>query len=106
MATFHDALPTDWISPGETTTIDVDGHPIGVANVDGEYFAFSPTCPHQSTPLGGLPLMRRCLLQCPEHGSVFDVRTGECVLPSQDGWTGLLPIYETRVEGEVVQIAI
>jgi 3-phenylpropionate/trans-cinnamate dioxygenase ferredoxin component len=104
--TFHDALTTDWIGPGETTMIEVEGVPVGVANVEGEFFAFSATCPHQSTRLAGLPLMRKCLLQCPEHGSVFDVRTGQCVLPSQDGWSGELPTFATKVEGEVVQIAL
>jgi 3-phenylpropionate/trans-cinnamate dioxygenase ferredoxin component len=104
--TFHDALPTDWIGPGETTTVDVDGTPVAVANVEGDYYAFSNQCPHQATPLGGLQLMRKCLIQCPEHGSVFDVRTGQCVLASQDGWTGTLPTYKTRVEGEVVQVSL
>ena len=103
---FHDALPTDWIAPGETTTVDVDGTPVAVANVEGEYYAFSNECPHQATPLGGTPLMRTCLLQCPEHGSVFDVRTGQCVLPSDDGWSGPMTMYTTRVEEDVVQVAL
>ena len=104
--TFHDALPTDWIGPGETTTVDVEGTPVAVANVEGEYYAFSNQCPHQATELGGLQLMRKCLIQCPEHGSTFDVRSGQCVLPSDDGWSGPLPTYTTRVEGEVVQVSL
>jgi nitrite reductase/ring-hydroxylating ferredoxin subunit len=55
--------------------------------------------------LGGLTLQRGRLLRCPEHGSMFDVTTGECVLPSQDGWTGTLPTYHTRVVEEVVQVS-
>lgn len=106
MSEFHDALPTDWLSPGETTTVEVAGRPVALANVDGEYWAFSHECPHQSTPLGGRPLMRGRLIQCPEHGSTFDVPSGECVLPSQDGWTGVLPTFPTRVVDDVVQVAI
>jgi len=103
---FHDAMPTDWIAPGETATVEVAGRPVAVANVDGQFCAFSNECPHQSTPLGGLSLMRGRLIRCPEHGSTFDVVTGQCVLPSQDGWTGTLPVYEVRVVDEVVQVSL
>jgi 3-phenylpropionate/trans-cinnamate dioxygenase ferredoxin subunit len=102
---FHDAMPTDWVAPGLTATIEVDGRPVTIANVDGTFCAFSHECPHQATPLGGLTLQRGRLLRCPEHGSMFDVTTGECVLPSQDGWTGTLPTYHTRVVEDVVQVS-
>jgi nitrite reductase/ring-hydroxylating ferredoxin subunit len=36
---------------------------------------------------------------------MFDVTTGQCVLPSDDGWSGELPTYTTRVEGDVVQVS-
>jgi 3-phenylpropionate/trans-cinnamate dioxygenase ferredoxin subunit len=103
---FHDAMTTDWIEPGETTTVDVDGTPVGIANVQGEFYAFSNICPHQATQLGGLPLQRNCLLTCPEHHSVYDVRSGQCVVPSDDGFASDLPVYETRVVEDVVQVAL
>jgi 3-phenylpropionate/trans-cinnamate dioxygenase ferredoxin subunit len=106
MGDFHDAIPSDWLAPGETGTVDVDGRPVAFANVEGAYCAFSHECPHQSTPLGGLPLSRGRLLRCPEHGSMFDVTTGECVLPSNDGWSGPLPRFETRVVADVVQVRL
>jgi 3-phenylpropionate/trans-cinnamate dioxygenase ferredoxin subunit len=102
---FHQAMPADWIAPGETTTVEVDGLPVAIANVDGTFCAFSHQCPHQATPLGGLPLFRGRLIRCPEHGSVFDVTTGQCVLASQDGWTGELPIFPTRVVDDVVEVS-
>jgi nitrite reductase/ring-hydroxylating ferredoxin subunit len=103
---FVDALPTDWIGPGETTTVEVEGRAVGIANVGGEYFAFDNQCPHQATPLGGLPLMRGCLIRCPQHGSIYDVRNGQCVLPSDDGFSAELPTLPTRVIGEVVQVDV
>ncbi|HUZ09618.1 MAG TPA: Rieske 2Fe-2S domain-containing protein [Acidimicrobiales bacterium] len=106
MSDYHDAMPTDWIAPGETATVEVAGRPVAVANVDGRFCAFSNECPHQSTQLGGLSLLRGRLIRCPEHGSTFDVVTGKCVLPSQDGWTGTLPVYEARVVGDVVQVSL
>jgi 3-phenylpropionate/trans-cinnamate dioxygenase ferredoxin component len=106
MSDFHQAMPVDWIAPGETATVEVDGLPVAIANVDGTYCAFSHQCPHQATPLGGLPLFRGRLIRCPEHGSVFDVTTGQCVLASQDGWTGELPLYQTRVVDDVVEVSL
>jgi 3-phenylpropionate/trans-cinnamate dioxygenase ferredoxin subunit len=106
MNDFVDAAPTDWIAPGETASVDVDGIAVTLANVDGAFCAFANECPHQATVLGGRPLVRGRLIQCPEHGSMFDVTTGKCVLPSEDGWTGMLPTYDTRVVDDVVQVRV
>jgi 3-phenylpropionate/trans-cinnamate dioxygenase ferredoxin subunit len=106
MSEFHDAIPTDWLEPGETATIDVAGTPVAIANANGVWCAYANECPHQSTVLGGQPLSRGRLLRCPEHGSMFDVTTGECVLPSNDGWTGALRLFETRVVDDVVQVSL
>jgi 3-phenylpropionate/trans-cinnamate dioxygenase ferredoxin subunit len=103
---FIDAVPADYLEPGETATVDVDGVAVTVANADGTWCAFESQCPHQATALGGLPLMRGVLLRCPEHGSMFDVTTGQCVLPSDDGWTGTLRTYPTQVVDDVVQVAV
>lgn len=103
---FVDAIPADYLAPGETATVDVDGLPVTIANADGNWYAYESTCPHQSTPLGGVPLLRRTLLRCPEHGSTFDVATGRCVLASQDGWSGPLRTYRTRVVDGVVQVSL
>jgi 3-phenylpropionate/trans-cinnamate dioxygenase ferredoxin subunit len=104
--TFVDALPSDYLEPGETMTVDVDGTPVTVANADGEWCAFESDCPHQATPLGGLPLQRKKLIRCPEHGSMFDVTTGQCVLPSDDGWSGPIRTFRCRVVDDVVQVSL
>jgi 3-phenylpropionate/trans-cinnamate dioxygenase ferredoxin component len=103
---FIDALPADYLEPGETTTVDLEGYPVTIANAEGSWYAYESTCPHQSTPLGGLRLVRRTLLQCPEHGSMFDVSTGQCVLASNDGWSGTLRTFRTRVVDDVVQVSL
>jgi nitrite reductase/ring-hydroxylating ferredoxin subunit len=103
---YIDAIPVDYLEAGETATVDVGGIPVTIANADGRWCAYESMCPHQATPLGGIRLMRKTLLQCPEHGSVFDVSTGQCVLASQDGWMGTLRIYATRVVDDVVQVSL
>ena len=37
---------------------------------------------------------------------MFDVTTGQCVLPSDDGWSGTLRLYGTRVVDDVVQVTL
>ena len=105
MPTFYDALPTDYISPGETAVVSVDGFPVAVANVGGEYFAFQSLCPHQGTTLGGRPL-DDCVITCPQHSSRYDVRTGACVQPAADGFNQDLMTFQTRVVDDVVQVEL
>jgi 3-phenylpropionate/trans-cinnamate dioxygenase ferredoxin component len=106
MASFYDALPTDWIGPGETATVEVDEFPVAIANVAGDYFAFQNLCPHQGTSLGGRPL-DDCFITCPQHASRYDVRTGECVRAAEgDGFNQDLMTFPTRVVDDVVQVEI
>ena len=37
---------------------------------------------------------------------MFDVTTGQCVLPSDDGWSGKLRTYRTEVVDEVVRVSL
>jgi hypothetical protein len=34
------------------------------------------------------------------------VTTGDCVLPSDDGWTGRLTTFATRRIGDIVEVAL
>jgi 3-phenylpropionate/trans-cinnamate dioxygenase ferredoxin subunit len=102
---FFDALPVDYIQPGESTVVSVDGFPVAVANVGGEFFAFQSLCPHQGTTLGGRAL-DDCFITCPQHSSRYDVRTGNCVAPAADGFSQDLMTFATRVLDDVVQVQL
>lgn len=107
MPQFYDALPLGWIEPGESAAVEVDGFPVALANVHGQYFAFQHLCPHQGTALGGRPLDDGCFITCPQHASRYDVRSGACVRPSNsDGFNQDLMMFPTRVEGDVVQVEV
>jgi 3-phenylpropionate/trans-cinnamate dioxygenase ferredoxin subunit len=106
MPCFYDALPTDYIAPGETTAVSVDGFPVAIANVEGDYFAFQNLCPHQGTSLGGRPLEEGCYITCVQHSSRYDVRTGTCVQPAADGFHQDLMTFSTRVVEDVVQVEL
>lgn len=68
------------IPPGRTGYFCLDTGPVVVANVGGEIFALSGTCPHQQNPLEGATLIDH-LLDCPWHHFQFDVRTGRNHFP-------------------------
>lgn len=105
--TFHDAAPTDWIDPGRTKTVDVDGIPVAIANTGSTFYAFQSLCPHQGTPLGGRPLVDGKFIVCSRHSSKFDVTTGACIEPSSDdGFRQDLMVFPTRVVDDVIQIQI
>jgi 3-phenylpropionate/trans-cinnamate dioxygenase ferredoxin subunit len=107
MPQFYDALPTDYLAPGETMTVSVDGFPVAVANVEGEYFAFQNLCPHQGTTLGGRPISDGHFVVCSQHSSCYDVTTGQCVRPAEgDGFAQDLMTFETQVVDDVVQIKV
>ncbi len=46
MAEFQTVARASEMAAGEMTLVDVDGEEVVIANVDGEYFAFSNTCTH------------------------------------------------------------
>lgn len=104
---FRDAIPDDWLEAGSTATVSVDGFPIAIANVDGNYYAFQNLCPHQGTTLGGRPIVEKCHIVCSQHSSKYDVTTGRCVQPSvPDGFNQDLMTFETRVQDGVVQVRV
>ncbi|HEY0068336.1 MAG TPA: non-heme iron oxygenase ferredoxin subunit [Chloroflexia bacterium] len=66
------------IPPGSCGLGRVGTEEIAVFNVDGQFYATQNKCTHMGGPLceGGL---WGDIVQCPWHGSEFNVRTGEVV---------------------------
>ena len=56
----------------------IDGETILVARINGEFFAISDTCSHAGSSLSEGKL-ENYSVQCPHHGGVFDLRTGEAI---------------------------
>ena len=90
------------LKPGETTFVIVgEGEPVLVANVSGELYAVSNICTHAGGALSDGELEGQ-VVECPLHGSRFDVATGEVVDgPAQEA----LQRYTARVEGEDILIS-
>ena len=57
---------------------DEAGRKIGVFNCAGELFAIEDRCSHDDGPLAeGEFDVASCTVECPRHGSLFDLRTGK-----------------------------
>ena len=63
------------IQPSQMKEVEVNGEKICLANVDGKYYAIG-ICTHLDGPLAQGKL-EGYEVQCPWHGSRFDIRTGK-----------------------------
>jgi 3-phenylpropionate/trans-cinnamate dioxygenase ferredoxin subunit len=89
------------IPPGTVKVVRVDGVPIGVANVDGEFYAFGDVCTHDDGPVAEGEL-DEFLIECPRHGARFDIRTGAVkMLPA----AAPIPVYPLRIEGDEILVS-
>lgn len=101
MAEFVRAASVDEIAPGTAKRVEVDGKPVALFNVEGEFFAVSDVCSHAEASLSEGDV-EDDVVECPLHGARFNVRTGKNLsLPA------LFPVaqYEVKVEGDAVFVA-
>lgn len=73
---YHRLSTTDAVADGEMMRVDIGDHQLAVANVGGEYFAFSDRCPHMNVSLSRGRLKAKTLV-CPLHRASFDITSGE-----------------------------
>jgi 3-phenylpropionate/trans-cinnamate dioxygenase ferredoxin subunit len=65
------------LPPRTRRVIDRDGLKLVVLNCAGELFAIEDRCSHEDTPLADGELDEEsCWIECPRHGSRFDLRSG------------------------------
>ncbi|MGH7640794.1 MAG: non-heme iron oxygenase ferredoxin subunit [Candidatus Dormibacteria bacterium] len=66
------------IPPGHAARVELGDLPIALFNVDGRYHCLDDTCSHALASLSEGELHpKTCAIECPLHGSQFDLRTGE-----------------------------
>jgi nitrite reductase/ring-hydroxylating ferredoxin subunit/uncharacterized membrane protein len=75
---------TDELKENQIKLVHVNGHRIAVARTEDGYVAFADRCTHRGGPLADGTIARG-VVQCPWHGSQFDVRTGKgCAGPAAE----------------------
>ena len=73
----HTVCTAEELPEGEVRIIAVDGVEIGVFNCGGDLLAIEDRCSHDDGPLAeGSFDQATCTVECPRHGSLFDLRTG------------------------------
>ena len=89
---------TGELGEGQMMLAVIDGQRITIGKCNDTMYAFGDRCSHEGGPLSDGALVA-CTVQCPWHGSQFDVRTGRVVA----GPAGQkLRVYQVEVRvGEV-----
>ena len=102
MTEFHSVAKASEIAEGTMKTVALAGERIVIANLGGEFRAFSDRCTHYGGPLGDGQLDGESV-RCPRHGGVFNIVTGA----HESGLgNGPVPVYEVRLDGDEIQIGM
>jgi nitrite reductase/ring-hydroxylating ferredoxin subunit len=100
MTEFIEVANLGEILPGARKRVEVRGELITLFNLDGELFAIYDRCPHKKTA----PLLRGTLngvcVKCPNHGYLFDLKTGKC--DRGEEWN--TRVYQVRIENEKILV--
>ncbi|HEX2240650.1 MAG TPA: Rieske 2Fe-2S domain-containing protein [Actinomycetota bacterium] len=102
MAEFETVARIDEIPDGGMKQVVAHGEPIGLYRVGPDVYAVNDYCTHEQTFLtDGEFEAEELEVECPLHGSRFNVATGEVrILPA----TKPVATYEVRLEGDVVMV--
>ena len=99
-----EALPLEELPDGSMRLVPGNGATIGLYRCAGALYAIEDRCSHDDGPLcEGVWDADTCEVECPRHGSRFDLRTGK---PSGPPATEPVPTYPVRVEGDDVLVDV
>ena len=90
---------------GEMRIVEADGRKVGVFHADdGELYAIEDRCSHDNGILFDGPIdLDKCTVECPRHGSLFDLKTGRPLnLPAY------VPVdtFPVVVEGDMIRVEV
>lgn len=94
----------DQLASGEARRFDVGEHRLALVRIGEDFYAIGDRCSHEDYSLAeGEVWADERELECPQHGSTFDLATGEpCSLPA----TKPVPVYEVDVAGDEVAVVL
>jgi 3-phenylpropionate/trans-cinnamate dioxygenase ferredoxin component len=97
---FVKVAETKEIAPSSMKAVEVEGEKVCIINTEGTFYAIGNICTHVGGPLDEGTL-EGYEVECPWHGSKFDVRTGE---PTKPPAVRGVPNYEVKIEGNNVLV--
>ncbi len=73
-----EVCPISELPPGVSRLVEWEDLEIGVFNCAGTVYAIEDRCSHDDGPLvEGEFDQEACTVECPRHGSLFDLKTGK-----------------------------
>ena len=90
------------IKPGKMLRVNIDSLQLLLANVDGVVYAVDDMCSHEDASLYNGALKGDCV-ECPLHGSHFDLRTG---LPKEPPATEAINTYPVKIENQAIYVQL
>jgi 3-phenylpropionate/trans-cinnamate dioxygenase ferredoxin component len=92
------------LPPGAHKVVEWEDLEISVVNCGGELFAIEDRCSHDDgVLLEGELDQERCAVECPRHGSWFDLRTGRALnLPAYQP----VDTFPVLVEDGVIKLEV
>jgi 3-phenylpropionate/trans-cinnamate dioxygenase ferredoxin component len=104
MAEFVSIAKVHEITDGTARAFEINGEFVAVVNCGGTFYAVNNICSHAYAEMDqGEVDTDECTLECPLHGSVFDLQSGRPrTLPA------VTPIatYAVQIVGDDVQVAV
>ena len=99
-----EVCPVNELGPGERRLVEWEDVEIGVFNCGGNLYAIEDRCSHDNGPLvEGTLDEENCTIECPRHGSLFDLKTGKPkTLPAY------VPVdtYLVLIEDETIKLEV
>ena len=94
----------DEVRDGSALRFDVGGNPVCVAHIGDEWFAIDDVCSHADFSLAdGEVWVDEFEIECPKHGAMFSLRTGE---PQTLPATVAVSVYPIAVHGDDVMVEV
>ncbi len=100
-----DVCPAAELAEGAMKLVEApDGRKIGVFNCGGALHAIEDRCSHDDGPLAeGEFYPETCTVECPRHGSLFDLTTGRPkTLPAYQP----VDTFPVSIEDETVRVEV
>ena len=102
--TIVEVCPAAELPVGESRIVEVEGRRVGVFNTGSDLYAIEDRCSHDDGPLAEGPFDPQArTVECPRHGSLFDLSTGRPrTLPAY------LPVdtFPVRIEDGVIKLEV
>ena len=99
-----DICPLTELPPGQMRLVEHEDLEIAVINCNGTLYAIEDRCSHDDGPLvEGILDQDRCAVECPRHGSLFDLKTGKpLTLPAYEP----VDTFTVIVEDDTIKLEV